>query len=63
MNFRLAEADLDELKVALRLLNESREHGLNLCAYGGIDVEVGDGGYLRLEHVEGVGYVFVERFT
>lgn len=63
MSFQLQEADLDGLIASLRLFNQARqEHGVNLCAYGSIDIEVGDGGYLRLDHVEGVGYVYAERF-
>lgn len=65
MSFTLAETDLERLKAALRLLNEiERDYGVDVCAHGGIDVEVGDGQYLRLEHATGgaVGYVFVEQF-
>lgn len=64
MSFALGETDLERLKAALRLLNEiERDYGVDVCAHGGIDVEIGDGQYLRLEHYpEGVGYVFVEPF-
>lgn len=46
---------------ALEKLNEALALGLNVCAYGGIDVEIGDGFYLRLARADS-GYVLAEQY-
>lgn len=63
MSFQLAGDDLERMKAALALLNAVKhQYGVDVCAYGGIDVEVEDGQYMRLEYIETIGYHFTECF-
>lgn len=54
---------LSQLSAALQALDTlTHDYRLNLCPFGSIDVEVDDGAYLRLMHLDG-HYYLTERYT
>lgn len=53
---------LEQLAEALRILNDLRHRlGVDVCAYGSTDVEVGDGEYMRLLYKDD-SYHLAEKF-